>query len=1829
VFAIKLTKRETKVQFILTVILLGMVLSSAFMGIDYTSAHSTVAYPTEIFSIWNGTNPIIDGEIDFSYDNTSLEWDFAAIYNLYNGSNSINGKLFLQNSNSELYIGLDGLVFQDSSPATSWGVAIYFDIDHNGFLTTKDRALRFISNSSGTFVEFLGYNNVANTWTAIEWGSAGSTMPLTGILVDTDFTTSNFDTNNDHRQYEMKIPFSTISSNPGKNMGIGFELFEDFTDQTSGITWPYVESDLHKIRTNMGVLGDVTFGEENKDSFDYIIEKNLNVNPSATGYNNGSFIASGDIDGNGDYELIVSSNRTVLGDDNLLSIYDFVSGEYQRIWSSWETSHQVLLTFPIQRIVAHDFNQDGEEEIFVVGNAPQIIRFSEWNTTADNFDVGEVIFTHTYELLGYLVAGDTNNDTVADLTFGDSSGYINVLEYNNGTDTFTHDEKSPSRTKINGVYPYRIHAVGVGDMDDDLQNEILIQYQTSADDTLSETQLIIFHHTNKLVDNPEDDLPLDSSSTTADYFGHTAFVADVDNDGVNETIIVGKDYIKIFENDTFTDPSPPLEIALNDGVSLPNMAGGAIVADLNNDGLNELIFGANNGTLYIGTVTDIGTALDFNLEWSRDLGSCLGYRGALVVEDFDQDGENELAIGDNFGQIFIIGKGNVPQLLITSPSNNYVSSQDNVLVKWTALDDHYAIHYVEVYVEGLLVNKVGGAQNCSVVSLAPAQNLIEIVAFDFSGRNTTKSITVKFDVKAPQVTITSPSSYFITNQDEVEITYFNTDPDDDFDYYKIYRNGSIITESTELETFTVPLFASGVWNITVIAVDETLLEGRESIIVIRDSQAPIITIDSPNDGDAIKVTGQEIVWSASDALSSMDYYEVFVDGFFYNTTTSKSMTVSLGMDKTYTIEVIAYDIMGNFASDDISIILDTVSPTVAFDPILLPTRDDGYYYTNNPLLSLSWNATDNELGSGISQTSITINGFLYDSYPPATISDIIDLGNDSYSEIFITAYDKAGNVAEDYIGVILDRAAPSVLINNPANNITTGLDYVIVSWNSFDAGVGIKEHIILVDGVLEAVITDLEISFYQVDLPLNKTYLITVRAIDILDYSFDYSINVTHDPNAPTISISVPTSKTSYINENTTTIDWVISGLLVDHFEIYINGTLFNTYSNTTYSALITLNPQAYELPIFNVTIYAITQSALIYTDFRWIIIDQAAPAVGFNNPPIVHLVENMQVEWFGIDDGSGLDYYEIIFGVESVLKDSVIHSHVFNVTGLNGQYSLTVIAYDISGNSAFETVIVTISLYSPIFETTLEPLVICNDLNMQFNLSLTDTGLGISTISIVADNTNSIFSESYGASYQTEPFSILINVTANHFLVSLDHHNISISVKDELNRETREVILIILDQEDPYFWRDPIFDSNILHNDGNEITLEDGQNSHSITIYIFEDHDLENVTVTLTGQGYNETFLMIYNPASSTATVKVYEITLDFSELEVGDYTLTFNFVDEAGNSNSEIYILSLIRIPRTSFPFIYLIIGLAIVIIASLVLVITLRRPTSNRGWEEEIVVVAYVLKSGLTSLFIPYSVEIATDEQLFGGAMSGIRGILEEIIGKKNLFEVETVEFGDKHLLIYSGLHGDTVLLVRSIKPIHSKLLSKFADDFEKEYSEPLSDDRHVSLSDYIGAEILVEEYFGKRAPIDAAAYEIARIEPEEYRRRITEQPAETGKDALLSTFYQEILGNHEAFNQLTESAKVLIGDAITFAEESLTDLISEEFKNAENKANNALKSLTRAKQSIKSIEHFKEIFNTIPKIVELVLHGAVHGQKGNIEDYHRAIELASQLFLAQIT
>ncbi|MHA1463042.1 MAG: hypothetical protein ACTSQ0_08235, partial [Candidatus Heimdallarchaeota archaeon] len=1499
----KFKKGFTKKAILVLALMFGsLILTNLTFDYQPIRAHSQIAYPTEIFSIWNNTSPTLDGSIDFDFQDISEEWAYAAVYDIYDETSAIGGKLLLQNDNDSFFIGLDATSFDTEDPATDWGVTIYFDVDHDGFLSDSDKSIYFISNSTDDFVIYRDYSLSEHGWTVVESGDPETTLATSGIYLATDFLKSAFENDTNHRQYEIQVPFTAISSGPGKSLGIGFEVTEDFATNSAGITWPYIDDNLFNIRTLSSVWGDIVFGEENKDSFGFLIEDNLNVKTSAIGYNNGTYITTADIDGNGDSELIVSSNRTVLGDNNLVAIFDYVSGAYQRIWSSWTTSHQTLITFPILGMAAYDFDADGKDELFAVGKASSILRFSEWNTSTNDFETSEVIFSHTNLLMGYIAIGDASNNTVNDLVFGDQNGYLNILEYDSGTDTFAHDApRSPIRPKVSLQSIDMIHGLGLGDIDADSQTEILFNYQLDAADPLSETLLLIYERSSsKYLDNPDDDLSTASSITTTDYFGHTIIVADVDNDSVNETIIVGKDYLRVFEQYSFTDPSPPLEFLVNDGVSEPLMAGGATVGDINNDGINELIFGANNGSLYIGRVVDNGTALSFHLNWSADLGSSLGYHGSILVADFDGDGTNELAVGDNFGQILIIGKGDAPELTITNPSSGYVSSQDSVLVTWEASDDHQALHYVDVYVDGIFTNRYGGAQTGSIVYLNPGQNIIEIDANDFSGLNTSKTVIVKFDVKAPQVTITSPTNYYETSLSYVDITYFNTDPDGDFDYYKIFLNDVEIENDTSDESYRVDLSSSGQgeMNITIVAIDDTLLEGRATIFVIRDLSAPSIIISSPGEGAAIKTSEQEFTWTANDSYTDVEYFDIKVDGSFYDTTTDYSAIIDIfGIDKEYLVEIIAYDSLGHSATDSVTITRDTVNPTVTFDSISLPTLLDGTYYTNNPNLSLSWIATDDEYGSGISESRITINGLLYDTYPAETLGATINLGNDSYKDVYVITYDEAGNSAEDYFAVILDRLAPTLSINNPENNFTTGLNYTIVSWDANDVGVGIFKYDILIDGVLEATITDPATTLYQVWLPIPKTYNITVRATDILGYFFEQTINVTYDLLAPTVIITSPTSIESYSNSSTVSVSWDINNLIVDHFEIYYNNTYYSMYASTTFTAevfFIGVLPDEY--PVYNLTIYAIISIAENYSDFRWITFDQKAPTITISSPggtvdPI--LEADLRVEWFGEDEKSGVDSFVIEISTISVIKDSSAVSHILDLTDLDGFYNLTIWAYDVAGNIASDTIEIEIALLAPDFTTTLEPISIQNVYDIQFNLTITNPRIGVKSISIYTDGSINVYTADYGTEYITTPFWILINITESDFLGIVDVHNISISVIDRAIRETKENFDVIIDQQNPEFWQGqaPILGDTVLSDSTNELIWNDdsGLNFYNLTVLIQEANGLSFVSIAIVGEGYDETFQMIRNDASSHGEIHQFEIELDFNDLSIGNYSLIF----------------------------------------------------------------------------------------------------------------------------------------------------------------------------------------------------------------------------------------------------------------------------------------------------------------------------------------------------
>ena len=218
-----------------------------------------------------------------------------------------------------------------------------------------------------------------------------------------------------------------------------------------------------------------------------------------------------------------------------------------------------------------------------------------------------------------------------------------------------------------------------------------------------------------------------------------------------EIVVVGRDYFRVFGLNTFTDPSAPIEILIN-STTRPIMGGGAVVGDIDLDGFNETIFGACNGTIYFINITDSGgDSLSYSIEWQSDFGHSPGYKESMVIYDLDADLENELFVGDNFGQIMSIGKSDSPTVTIDSPGPGSTKTIQEVLVLWTAIDD-FQMHHFDISINSTFFARTGGSQTGITLPLAEGINYITINGFDITGRNDSDSTDVTINLDSPEVT---------------------------------------------------------------------------------------------------------------------------------------------------------------------------------------------------------------------------------------------------------------------------------------------------------------------------------------------------------------------------------------------------------------------------------------------------------------------------------------------------------------------------------------------------------------------------------------------------------------------------------------------------------------------------------------------------------------------------------------------------------------------------------------------------------------------------------------------------------------------------------------------------------------------------------------------------------------------------------------------------------------------------------------------------------------------------------------------------------------------
>jgi len=343
------------------------------------------------------------------------------------------------------------------------------------------------------------------------------------------------------------------------------------------------------------------------------------------------------------------------------------------------------------------------------------------------------------------------------------------------------------------------------------------------------------------------------------------------------------------------------------------------------------------------------------------------------------------------------------------------------------------------------------------------------------------------------------------------------------------------------------------------------------------------------------------------------------------------------------------------------------------------------------------------------------------------------------------------------------------------------------------------------------------------------------------------------DDVPPTIIIREPANN-SYVNSDTVTIKWdVWEDSSLYQFEIYVDNILVATLDSSAKQYSLTLSEGAHKITVRAYDSYRNWDETSIV-----ITVDKTPPNIVITSPEndSWHNTRTIIVSW-DMSDNNGIDYVAVY------VNDSLVGTTTetsYTLTLEEGASKITVICYDIAGNSDNDSIIVHVDVSKPSIKIT-NP----NNyswFNTQFTVEwIASDNFGIKTFMIYINNV------------------FYMNTTKN--IVDLDlgegTHEIKVVAVDFAENTNSSEIIVYVDKTSP------------------SIEISEPQN----------DSWLSSTTVNVSwtaddNMGINKYQIYVNNQLYDETTN-----TWIIVQLNDGDYNITVRAIDNAGNINEDTIII------------------------------------------------------------------------------------------------------------------------------------------------------------------------------------------------------------------------------------------------------------------------------------------------------------------------------------
>jgi len=186
--------------------------------------------------------------------------------------------------------------------------------------------------------------------------------------------------------------------------------------------------------------------------------------------------------------------------------------------------------------------------------------------------------------------------------------------------------------------------------------------------------------------------------------------------------------------------------------------------------------------------------------------------------------------------------------------------------------------------------------------------------------------SVLIDTTDPVLSVTAPLNGAWSGSSAVTVTWQGSDALSGIDRYESAIDGGAFSAGGLLTSKEFTGLSDGPHEVTVRAYDLAGNSATATASFSVDTTAPSVSIASPGANDSFHVSSVTFEWTALDAGSGVDHYEVWLDGGAHTTTAGVNLTIDSIPDGTHSFHVAAFDRVGNRRETSVTFTVGTTTP---------------------------------------------------------------------------------------------------------------------------------------------------------------------------------------------------------------------------------------------------------------------------------------------------------------------------------------------------------------------------------------------------------------------------------------------------------------------------------------------------------------------------------------------------------------------------------------------------------------------------------------------------------------------------------------------------------------------------------------------------------------------------------------------------------------------------------------------------------------------------------------------------------------------------------------